>query len=393
VLVPKGITCKLYPNNIQQTKIDIQMALSRFAYNKLLEKRIDYYRSTGEFLDYRAYHLKDEYQFLNQLGKASFDGVERRLNHAYKMFFKGLCGFPKFKSRKRDKATCIMYNYYSQKRLKSGLLGIRSYKIELKNNHIKLPIIGWIGCRGSTNISGANINFITIEHTKSNDYVIHINYDNEIVLKPTINNSDTSVIGLDMSLKYGYVGNKAGFYKPKYNLPDFKVILNKISDNQRSLSRKKKNSSNYMKCLVKLNKSYEHLRSIKNNWLHKNARHLVDNFNYIIVEDLSIKKMMSKNTKYKLGKSFSNVSWYKFTNQLTYKLEDRHGMIIKVNPKNTSKTCNRCGYINDNLKLSDTWYKCPKCGYIENRDINASKNIYDLGMIILQTELNIYGVA
>jgi transposase len=56
--------------------------------------------------------------------------------------------------------------------------------------------------------------------------------------------------------------------------------------------------------------------------------------------------------------------------------------LIKVNPYNTSKTCNFCGYIHKDLKLSDRKVKC-LCGVEYDRDENASYNIFCLGQAIL----------
>ena len=45
----------------------------------------------------------------------------------------------------------------------------------------------------------------------------------------------------------------------------------------------------------------------------------------------------------------------------------------------SSKTCNCCGNIDRDLKISDRIYKC-SCGYIEDRDLNASYNLRDYGV-------------
>ena len=43
----------------------------------------------------------------------------------------------------------------------------------------------------------------------------------------------------------------------------------------------------------------------------------------------------------------------------------------------SSKTCNSCGHIKKDLKLSERTYVCDVCGYIEDRDINAALNLRD----------------
>ncbi len=54
--------------------------------------------------------------------------------------------------------------------------------------------------------------------------------------------------------------------------------------------------------------------------------------------------------------------------------------IIRVDPKDSSKTCSNCGYVNHELKLSDRVFKCPVCGMKMDRDLNASINILKRGL-------------
>jgi len=46
----------------------------------------------------------------------------------------------------------------------------------------------------------------------------------------------------------------------------------------------------------------------------------------------------------------------------------------------SSKTCSHCGTIKKDLKLSDRTYKC-SCGFICDRDKNASYNLANYGLV------------
>lgn len=124
---------------------------------------------------------------------------------------------------------------------------------------------------------------------------------------------------------------------------------------------------------------------------------LVDNYDEIYLEDLNVKGMSSRckakqdeNGKYLpngqtaksgLNKSINDVSWSKFIEILSYKADWNDKKIIKVGrffP--SSKTCNFCGYINQNLTLKDRVWVCPKCNEKLDRDLNAAKNILDEGL-------------
>jgi len=59
-----------------------------------------------------------------------------------------------------------------------------------------------------------------------------------------------------------------------------------------------------------------------------------------------------------------------------------NGVPVKfVNPKRTSKTCSKCGYVRSRIK--GRWFKCPKCGFQLDRDLNAARNIAKLAAIPL----------
>ena len=51
------------------------------------------------------------------------------------------------------------------------------------------------------------------------------------------------------------------------------------------------------------------------------------------------------------------------------------GNLVKVNPKNTSKTCHCCGFVNSKVVLGVKKWECPNCGESHDRDINAALNI------------------
>ena len=78
-----------------------------------------------------------------------------------------------------------------------------------------------------------------------------------------------------------------------------------------------------------------------------------------------------------------------FVNLLNYKCDWYGKELVKVNRfYPSSKTCNCCGWINKNLKLSEREWTC-KCGKKHNRDLNASKNILKEGLKIYGKELAI----
>ena len=89
--------------------------------------------------------------------------------------------------------------------------------------------------------------------------------------------------------------------------------------------------------------------------------------------------MEKESAKTVLNKSIQDVSWKDFLNKSSFKAEEAGKMIKKIDPRNTSKTCSCCGYIQD-MPLNIRIYRCPQCGMEMDRDLNASKNIERLGL-------------
>lgn len=77
-----------------------------------------------------------------------------------------------------------------------------------------------------------------------------------------------------------------------------------------------------------------------------------------------------------------------FVEKLSYKLDWYKEQLHKVDPKNTSKTCSECGYINsEKIDLDIREWICPKCKTNHDRDINAARNITMKGLSDLGLEL------
>jgi len=75
-----------------------------------------------------------------------------------------------------------------------------------------------------------------------------------------------------------------------------------------------------------------------------------------------------------------------FTGKIVYKAERAGRLLDKVNPKNTSKMCSRCGQLKTDLELKDRIYHCQHCGLTMDRDHNAARNILKLGTSCVKTE-------
>ena len=163
----------------------------------------------------------------------------------------------------------------------------------------------------------------------------------------------------------------------KINSPEYlKKSLRKLRRLNKSHSRKKTNSKNREKARIKLAKCYEKISNQRKYFNNCLSRYLVDNYDFIFIEDLNISAMQKL-----WGRKVSDIAWSQFVSMLTYKALERNKFVLKVDRFFTSsKLCHNCGYKNEALSLNDRKWICPVCGKIHDRDINASKNILQEGL-------------
>ena len=143
------------------------------------------------------------------------------------------------------------------------------------------------------------------------------------------------------------------------------------------LDKKVKNSNNYKRLKKKFDKAYKRMNGLKKNFIHQETTKLARKY-HIVIEDISWNQI-SKGKKRKFIRRMSVLApKYMFEEQLEWKCKKFGSYFIKVNPKNTSKTCSVCGQIHD-MTLNDRMMIC-SCGNKMDRDINAAINIKNAGM-------------
>lgn len=146
------------------------------------------------------------------------------------------------------------------------------------------------------------------------------------------------------------------------------------------------------KCRMKpVNKVRDKVANFADTYNHKVSRYIVDlaakyNCGVIQMEDLS---KATSNTRERMLKDWS---YYDLQNKIEYKAKELGIDVIYINPKYTSKRCSKCGCIheeNRDGKKDQAKFECKVCGYKDNADINASKNISipNIDKIIEDTEI------
>ena len=177
-------------------------------------------------------------------------------------------------------------------------------------------------------------------------------------------------IGLDIGIKTFLTGNDGFIVENPHYFRESQAELIKA---QRTLSRKKKGSLRRKKATLKVARIHNHIVNQRKTFIHQITAKLVDEYDFIAIEDLNVSGMIKN---HKLAKSISDSSFAEFYAVLSYKAAWYGKEVVKVDRWfASSKTCSCCGWKNENLTLSDRVFDCLACGLAKDRDLNASENI------------------
>ena len=89
-----------------------------------------------------------------------------------------------------------------------------------------------------------------------------------------------------------------------------------------------------------------------------------------------VKRRMARKPK-RVRKLLHRWSYHDLIQKIKYKAKLEGVPVIEISPRNTSKTCSKCGFVH---KFRDQMFHCPNCSLIIDRDLNASINIAKKGM-------------
>jgi putative transposase len=356
----KAFKFQLLPTEQQKVLLMQHFGCRRFVWNYFLNKRKDEYLNNKKTLNYydcanqlTILKTDDDYVWLKDVNSQMLQHTLRDLDTAYNRFFRKIAKFPNFKSKHNRQSFRVPQHIV----VEDGKIYFPKFKEGIKVN---------------VHREFGEIAFITISRTPTGKFFVALTCECKEAkkLKPTKNN-----IGVDLGIKeFAVCSNGDKFANPKH----YQKVEKNLKFNQRVLSKRVKGGTSRNKQRIKVALLHERVANSRLDFLHKLSKKLIDENQVICVEDLNVKGMMSN---HKLAKAIATTGWGEFLRQLTYKSE-WYGRTVVVIDRffPSSKTCNNCGYIKEDLSLKDREWECESCKVHIDRDLNASLNILQQGL-------------
>lgn len=400
---------RLYPNKTMKKVLDSLCDYRRYCWNQGLElwNTLNDARSIGLSTELRAKikaSLKDktiEFSEEEQALRALFPAPSERkvrdelvaqkanwqyklssrvlkqaikdLASAWNLFFNNpkTAGKPCFKSRKNPKQ------------------GFKTDRAKIIDGRLILDMHQkhkgeWSSIRfKGASIPDGKLKFCAVTRTKGK-YIATITMDVETVALPKTDKKTA----VDANVDHFDTTEDQTSLKPELLDP----LYAKVRTYQRQLARKRnvnknyRHSKSYQATRAKLQVTYERIRNVQNDLLHKFTTDLYRQFDTVVIEDLNVKGMQMK----KKAKNLHRSLFGRFRQFMEYKAE-KFGKTLIVADRfyPSTQRCSNCGHIktgDEKITLSGNRkhgtkhneYVCYECGYEDDRDHNAVLNLLAL---------------
>ena len=374
----KSFKTEINPTPEQKNRINRTIGTCRYVYNFYLAHNKVLHDKGERFVSGKSFSVwlnndyipnnPDKAWIKDVYSKAVKKSIEDGCT-AFTKFFKHQSGFPKFK--KKDKSDVKMYFVKNNPK-----------DCKCERHRIRIPTLGWVRLKEKgyipTTKDGWNIKSGTVS-VKAGRYYVSVLVE---IPDTQIANNGNDGIGIDLGLKELAIVSNGKTYKNINKSAGLKKLEKQLRREQRCLSRKYENlkkgeatQKNIQKQKLKVQKLHHRIDNIRTDYINKTIAEIVKTKpSYITIEDLNVSGMM-KNRH--LSKAVASQKFSEFRTKLKAKCND-NGIELRIVGRfyPSSKMCHCCGKIKKDLRLSDRIYRCD-CGYVEDRDFNASLNLRD----------------
>jgi putative transposase len=357
---------RLYPTKQQQRLLEQQLEECRWLYNHLLAERRDAWEQRQEWVrlfDQQATlpALKVERPTLASVQSQALQNVAVRIDLAFQAFFRrckageGKAGYPRFRGKGR----------YDSLTFPQVPVGCR---LEAEDKRVRVANVGRVKALLHRPLEGTP-KTATIRRSSTGKWYISFSCEcaEPQPLPPTGQD-----VGIDIGLKT-FATLTAG--DPIENPRFFRLEERALAKAQRRLSKAEQGAPERVERRTVVARVHERIGWRRGDFAHQHSRRIVNAFDLIVVEDLSVNRMMHNHC---LAKSIHDAAWSQFASLIACKAAWAGRRYVAVNPAYTSQDCSGCEH-RQKLSLSDRIYTCPCCGLVLDRDLNAARNILRLG--------------
>ncbi|MFD4643789.1 RNA-guided endonuclease InsQ/TnpB family protein [Lentzea sp. NPDC058436] len=363
--VKRAFKYRFYPTEGQAAELSRTFGCVRLVYNMALaarstawncERRRITYNDTSAMLT--EWKKTEELGFLRDVSSVPLQQVLRHLNSAFGNFFAKRARHPRFKSRKRSRASAEYTR--SAFRWRDGRLSLAKM--------VEPLAIVW----SRPLPEGSEPSTVTVSRDSAGRWFVSILVETGVDRYPPV----TSAVGVDVGLS-ALVTLSTGekIANPRHE----KKLQQRLAKAQRALVAKQKGSANRRRARRKVARLAVRIADQRRDLLHKLSTRLVRENQAIVIEDLNVRGMLRSRS---LAAAISDASWSELRRMLTYKAAWYGREVITIDrwfP--SSKTCSTCGQLVGDLPLSVRTWTCP-CGAVHDRDVNAAKNILAAGLAV-----------
>lgn len=365
---------RLSPTAEQAEKLAQFAGTTRFVYNLALEQRRDFWRqykrATGRTLNYvtqgpQVTALRHEFPWVAETPANCLHGALQDLDKAFAKFFSGRGGFPRFRKAGVNDSFEI----------KAAQMRVRP--LNAKWSQANVPKIGWVKFRDTRPINGDMRSARVVLERGQWFICIGVRDQHEAPA------SNLPPVGIDRGVAVALALSDGQTFAAPAELA---TLDSKARKAQRILSRRKRGSRRYAAQRRRVAAIRACAGRVRRDWQQKATTAISQSFGTVVIEDLRTRSMTARAheagvaQKRGLNRSILNVGWHSIELMLAYKLAERGGTLIKINPAYTSQTCSACGVIDRNSRESQARFACRSCGLEENADTNAAINILRQGL-------------
>jgi putative transposase len=361
----RAIKVRVYPTESQKQHLAQAFGCVRWVWNQSLVTMSQTYRDTGKGISALSMKKqlpvwKKEYEWLKTCYSQCLQQSVLNLSQAFINFFDGRAGYPTFKNRHG----------------RQSLQYPQNVKV-LRNSEIKFPgLLGTVKAKIHRNITG-ELKTVTLSKMPDGKYYATLLIEDSQAKPDT--SSDGKAIGIDLGLiDFVVTSDGSKYQNPKYLNKNERNLKRKAS----SLSRKKdKTTGKRRKAKLAVAKVHSKISRIREDFLHKLSRKIVNENQVIVAENLAVKNMVKNHN---LAKSISDAGWGMFCTMLKYKAESEGKIYLEIDRFFPSThLCSETLVSIPKMDLSVRIFDCPHCGNRHDRDINAAINIRNEGLRIL----------